>query len=715
MTPPPHLPRRAVALSDRTLRALWALLLLAALAPAGRAPAADPADLLPFGLLGAGRAYGVELRVEAGQEEAGAAGGGASGLPGVGAVPLLGPLLAPQPQGLPQEVREALLNASQTRARRDEAVPSRALLLRRARDDEPRLEAALRAFGYFQGRVRARVEAAPAPGAVQAPDEPAETAAAPGDGGGAGRPVVVFAVQPGPRFALGAVTVRARTPEGGEAPVAPGAIGLTPGRPYRADEVDAAGQALVRLLAEQGRPRARLEGLDLTADHAVREVRAVFRAEAGPEAVFGAVRLLAAGAGDAGQGAEQGADTADAAPDAAPDATPDAASDTALDAALGVDAAYLRGLIPWREGEPYRASLVERAREALFATGLFARVEPDTSGEIRTGRLDVAFTLTPRLERTVRLGADYTSDFGPGGSARWEHRNILGGGERLAATLRGDDLRRGAELEFRKPRVLGRDQDLVARLDASSERSDAYTNSATDLSAVLDRRFHGGFGVSAGAGYRYSHQHDATLESTDATGFVYLPLTARLDRRDAMLDPTEGFAASMGAAPFWDTLGSDTRFWRLRGAASAAASPARRLTLGLRGAWGSIQGADFADVPADLRLYAGGGGSVRGYGYQLAGDVDGDTPLGGRSLLECSAEARLRLDGDWGLVAFVDGGSAYQDPVPDLDAPFFWGAGLGLRYFTGFGPLRLDVAVPLNRRQGVDDAFQVYAGIGQAF
>ncbi|MCK9239448.1 BamA/TamA family outer membrane protein [Desulfocurvus sp.] len=662
MTRALHLLRRAAAFP---CRGFWIPLLLVACCAVGApALAADPADLLPLDLLGVGGAYGVELRVEPGADAP-----GAPAPSGVAAVPLLGPLLGQQDGGLPPEVRQALLDASQARARRDEAPQSPALLLRRARDDEPRLAAVLRAFGYFQGRVRALVES------------PAEGGASPGV---AGRPLVVFSVRPGPRFVLGAVEIRVRTPDGAGPAVAPGDIGLAPGRPYRADEVQAAGSALIGLLGEGGRPRAALEGLDLTADHATREVRAVYRADAGPRAVFGALRLRAGG--------EAGAD-------AAPE----------------VDEGYLRGLVPWREGEPYRASLVERGREALFATGLFSRVEADTSGPLDAGRLDVEFVLTPRLERTVRLGADFTSDFGPGGSVRWEHRNVLGAGERLSATLRADKLRRGAELEFRKPRVLDRDQDLVTRLDATSERSDAYTNSATDVSTVLDRRFGDGLGASAGVGYRYSHQRDPILDSTDATGFIYLPLTARLDTRDAVLDPTRGFALSVGAAPFQDTLGGGTRLWRLRGAGSAAFSPWRRLTLGLRGAWGSIQGAAFADVPADLRLYAGGGGSVRGYGYQLAGETEGNTPLGGRSLLECSAEARLRLEDSWGLVAFVDGGSAYRDPVPDLDGPFFWGAGLGLRYFTAFGPLRLDVAVPMNRRQGVDDAFQVYAGIGQAF
>ena len=130
---------------------------------------------------------------------------------------------------------------------------------------------------------------------------------------------------------------------------------------------------------------------------------------------------------------------------------------------------------------------------------------------------------------------------------------------------------------------------------------------------------------------------------------------------------------------------------------------------------GSIIGQETDELPANKRFYSGGGGSVRGYEFQSIGPEDdkGD-PTGGRSVLEVSGEVRLRVTEDIGLVPFIDGGTVSEQPFPDFDERFLWAGGLGLRYFTGIGPLRLDVAFPINGRDS-DDIFQFYISLGQAF
>jgi translocation and assembly module TamA len=134
-----------------------------------------------------------------------------------------------------------------------------------------------------------------------------------------------------------------------------------------------------------------------------------------------------------------------------------------------------------------------------------------------------------------------------------------------------------------------------------------------------------------------------------------------------------------------------------------------------RGSVGTLVGASRGDVPADVRFYAGGGQSVRGFGFQLAGELDEDhNPLGGRSLLELSGEVRLRLTETIGVVGFVDAGTVYGSSVPDLSETLRVGAGPGLSYFSPIGPVRLDIGLPLNRRDS-DDLFQLYVSLGQAF
>ena len=140
------------------------------------------------------------------------------------------------------------------------------------------------------------------------------------------------------------------------------------------------------------------------------------------------------------------------------------------------------------------------------------------------------------------------------------------------------------------------------------------------------------------------------------------------------------------------------------------------LVAAFRAAAGSLAGSACAEIPADKRLYAGGGGSVRGYAFQHAGPLDASNdPIGGRSIVELGAELRLRLAGAFGVVPFVDAANVYEQVLPSFDGGLLWGAGLGLRYYSSAGPSRVDLAFPLNRRTSIDDIFQLYVSLGQAF
>jgi translocation and assembly module TamA len=135
-----------------------------------------------------------------------------------------------------------------------------------------------------------------------------------------------------------------------------------------------------------------------------------------------------------------------------------------------------------------------------------------------------------------------------------------------------------------------------------------------------------------------------------------------------------------------------------------------------RVAVGAIFGAGARDIPPDKRFYSGGGGSLRGYGYQLATDVDANgDPIGGKSMFEVGLELRRQVTETIGIVPFIEGGRAFSDQIPNPADNLFWGAGLGVRYYSPVGPIRFDVAVPLDRRPGVDDPYQIYISLGQAF
>jgi translocation and assembly module TamA len=199
---------------------------------------------------------------------------------------------------------------------------------------------------------------------------------------------------------------------------------------------------------------------------------------------------------------------------------------------------------------------------------------------------------------------------------------------------------------------------------------------------------------------------------------VGLPMSVTLNEADSDTDPTKGYKLTANLTPYADINHDHDLFaiLKLVGTAYVNVSGDGRSVIAGRAAFGSIPGGTNANIPPDKLFYAGGGGSVRGFNYQSAGPRDAfNNPLGGASLVESSLEFRQRIGKSFGVVAFIDAGSAYIDTLPNFseNVPRI-GTGLGVRYYTGFGPARLDVGVPLNKRPG-DSPFGVYVSLGQAF
>jgi translocation and assembly module TamA len=196
---------------------------------------------------------------------------------------------------------------------------------------------------------------------------------------------------------------------------------------------------------------------------------------------------------------------------------------------------------------------------------------------------------------------------------------------------------------------------------------------------------------------------------------VSLPSQLDYDARDSKLDPTRGLRGTLDAEPLYDILGNTPALVAKGTLSSYLALGANdRMVIAARGSTGSIAGGSLEDIPATRRFYLGGGGSIRGYEYRSVGPKIGDEVVGGLSFWEASLELRYRLTESWGIVPFIDAGAAYEDSIPDFSEDIRVGAGIGVRYFTPLGPIRFDVAVPLDP-EGNDPAVAFYVGLGQAF
>jgi translocation and assembly module TamA len=558
-------------------------------------------------------------------------------------------------EGVPiPELLELLISVSDTHAYREQAPPSISLLRNRARNDIPQLLEALASWGFFKADVQVDIERV---------GESFQ---------------VIFHIDTGPGFRLEEVSILG--PEGEPSMDLPTSrdIQLRPRAPFRAVEVLDARDNLLSLLGNAGRPYPEIVETEVVADHATDSVRVRFRVSPGPVAWFG---------------------------------------ETEIEGLSRVREDHAARLILWEEGELFQQDLIEQGRIELIRSGLFTLVEIRT-GEVisETNRLPMFLRLRERRHRTLRIGLNYTTDFGFGALLGWEHRNLFGRGEHFDTLLAVNELRQSLDTTFQKPFFLRDDQRLVLRSTLAQEDSDAFESRSIRNLAGIERDLTRRITVGAGVGFDYLDIREDGGRDT----FILLsfPLSLNINTTDDLLDPTRGFTLRALGTPFVETSGDNVSYVRydISGSIYYQIIDDRRLIFATRGRYGQILGASRGDVPATERFYSGGGGSVRGYPYQSLTPLDdNDDPTGGLSVVELSFELRTRLTDTLGFAVFLDGGRAYANDTPDPGENLFWGAGAGFRYYTPIGPIRLDVAVPLQDQEGVDESFQIYISIGQAF
>ncbi|MBF0628953.1 MAG: BamA/TamA family outer membrane protein [Magnetococcales bacterium] len=534
---------------------------------------------------------------------------------------------------------------------------SRFLLARRVDQDRKRLTDLLKSHGYFAVEVAAELIGETAPLEVR------------------------FHVKPGPLHRLAAPEVRITPVEALFAPPEWKTLGLVPGEAAESGRIIQAGEKLVESAREQGFPKARMVHRRVVRDRERQEIQVSYQLETGPRVRLGDVVPRGSG---------------------------------------GVDVAFLKRRVPWNRGIRYHPKRLEETRQAFVTTGLFSVVRVRLAERPDERNLwPVEVELTERKPRTWRAGGGFSTDQGVVVNGGWEHRNFWGAGERLqtginlgmqSQTLSGsitvpDYHQRGQMLKF------------SGKLDNAIEQ--AYENVALDLAAGLVRQvFAPGGEGSLTIDYRLSTVRELSTDHESSYSLLSLPLAVTLDRSNDPLNASQGWRFFTELAPHMALTGESVTFLRFSNKASHYYTwpDEPRLVLAGRAELDVTLGAEHETVPADTRLYAGGGASVRGYGQQMAGPLDdAGKPSGGLSVLAWGAEARYRLGESFGVVGFVDAGRAFTSPFPGRELDLLYGVGGGIRYLTVVGPLRLDVAAPLERRPGVDAPWQLYLSIGQAF
>ena len=392
---------------------------------------------------------------------------------------------------------------------------------------------------------------------------------------------------------------------------------------------------------------------------------------------------------------------------------------------------HLSEIAQFDAGEIYQASEVDDLRRAILSTGLVSslsvtprEVAPPANGEPGTVAVDVALTQAPL--RTIAGAVGYDTGRGIRTEVSWEHRNLFPPEGMLQLHAIAGTQEQLAGATFRRNNWHGRDRVLTLDVFASTIDRDAYEARTISGVARFERLstllFQKVLAWSIGLELVATQEREGTLGGLTGPRETYfvaaLPGEVIYDKSDDLLDPTRGWRVALFASPELSHTGGERSAYLRSWAEGRYYQPvSERLVVAGRARFGTIVGTDISNIAPSRRLYAGGGGSVRGYGYQEIGPKDdlGD-PTGGLSLSEFSLEARYRtglLDGAISIVPFIDAGTVANDSSPRLSG-MQYGAGVGVRYHTNFGPLRFDVATPLNPRPD-DGRIAVYISLGQAF
>lgn len=572
-----------------------------------------------------------------------------------------------------RQLKKSLERTSLLLAEEDKPVSGDLGLVIKARDDRDRLIATLYENALYGGVVLVTIDGRDID---SLPPNPVFDRS---------RPVPVsITIQPGPTFTLDQVRL-----EGDAARLDPAEFDLVAGTKAGSLTILKAAEAISLQLKEEGRPLTEVTRREVVADHATQTVDLTIAVEAGPVAPLGAVTVKGARA---------------------------------------VDSEFIAYYSRLRPGQTYSPEQLRKAGERLRTLGVFSSVTiNEAEGLEPDGSLPIGIVVSEGKHRYFGIGASYSSVDGGGIEGYWGHRNLFGQAEslRIEGSVRGlgelenvsdvSSLDYTAGITFIKPGAFVPSGTLEASVRGSTSTTDYYDAATVTGSVSYAYELTDFDTAKAGVSLAYDSIDDAFGDDNEYLTFG-VPISYIRDTRDNRLNATEGHYGTVTLTPSYDFFGQ-TFFTSLEGSISGYlgfGEDNRFVLAGRLNAGTLVGGDDLSAIPATRRFFAGGGGSVRGYAFQEITPYNAaDEGTGGRSYVTVNLEARIGVTDTIGIVPFLDIGSVGDNTVPDFN-DIKMGAGVGLRYKTPFGPLRLDVAVPLDPYAG-GNRYAIYAGIGQSF
>lgn len=454
-------------------------------------------------------------------------------------------------------------------------------------------------------------------------------------------------------------------------------LGLGLKGPLIAQKILDADLKLLKLLSEKAYPFAAIKNREIIADGETKTAKVIVEVDKGPLSTFGPATIHGL---------------------------------------KNVRPQFVKQKLQWEEKQPYNSQTVNEAQKELMDTGLFSSVyitHPQTPEEDQSLPMNV--DVVESKHKSISVAASFQMTYGPGIAFGWENRNLGGMGRKLSLSLDIAQHNHSGTAALVSPDFIRPGQDFMMQAEASSEEVTAFQDRTYNFLVQIDR----GLSDSLKASLGLKPEMLLIKESVEnGTFFVLqLPFSLKYSTVDNSLHATNGTTFEYQATAALNFKESTVPYFSQNFTYCNFIPVLKEdvLVLAQKISLQSIFSSNLDVIPVPKRILGGSEDNLRGYRYLTVSPLKEGIPTGGQSALYYSLEPRFRLNESIGIVPFFDFGNVFASPLPDFKGKWFKSLGMGFRYFSFLGPLRLDLAFPLDRRQDLDPKWWVFASLGQSF
>lgn len=560
--------------------------------------------------------------------------------------------------GIGEEIGEVLTSASQLVHLQASLPTTAASLQARIEDDIPNLLKALQSLAYYNSHVEAIVDKDHSPIIIHLNIDT-----------GPLYPFASFSIVPADEDAACNFPQELIDAED---------FGIYPGYPAYPETILDAEDRLLLILENAGYPLASITKRDVIADQSTKAISVTFYLDSGPLAHFG---------------------------------------ETDVVGNKKVLPEFFKPKIAWSYGNPYNPCAVERTVSYLEQSGLFSSINITHAQSLdEDGTLPMHIIVKTAKARSVAFGIGYATDLGGGVIGEWEHRNLRGYGDKLSITANAWQIQQQGRIRYVLPDFLWPRQDLILTAEVEHATVKPYRELSFTMSSILERQITDRLRISYGG--MFTFLHNTHTDDNGEFNLTKIPVQIYWNGANSTIEPTSGVTYLFRTIPTLQTRNSIFAYCTNVFTATAyyPLDKCNNYVLAGKATLGSIWGANRHSIPPSERFYAGSDTLLRGYHYLTVSPLNyKNQPIGGRSMMIYSLEARMRVYDPFGIVLFYDVGNVYSGAIPQWDHKILQSGGIGLRYHTPVGPIRLDIAFPFTPRRHLDSVVQVYFSIGQSF